>query len=200
MSVEVVNLFTSSNNISYLKDELTKKITDPKIKEAVLDSLTEAVFDFQSYALVENSGQRLRHSTNTKSEITRLNKEFIEDRLAFAENFNMYADAQEYYADQMFIDDSLRPGPYDHFNDKQHDPDCECDKCKRVFRYQDKYNSNRSSIPIWQIANRGHTDYFNNDELRNSDVSQIRRAPEAVVVDHINTIPVECNRPKWIDI
>lgn len=200
MSIEVVNLFTSSNNINYLSDELSKNIKDSKIKDAVLDSLTEAVFDFQSHAMVEDSGQRLRHSTNTKIELDRLNKAFIQDRLAFAKNFNMYAEAQEYYADQMFIDDSLRPGPYGHFNDIEHNPDCDCSKCKRVFRYQDKFDSNRSSIPIWQVNSRGHTDYYNNDELRNSEISQVRRTIDAVTVDHINTIAVECKRPKWIDI
>lgn len=200
MSIEVVNLFTSSNNISYLIDEISKNIKDNKIKEAVLDSLTESVFDFQSHAMIEDSGQRLRHSTNTKLELQRLNKAFIEDRLAFAKNFNLYADAKEYYADQMFIDDSLRPGPYNHFNDVDHNSDCECDQCKRVFRYQDKHDPNRSSIPIWQINSRGHTDYHNNDELRNSEVSQIRKATDKVVVDHIGTIAVECKRPQWIDI
>lgn len=200
MSIEVVNLFTSSNNISYLSDEISKKIKDANIKEAVLDSLTESIFDFQSHAMVEDSGQRLRHSANTKDELSRLNKAFIEDRLAFAKNFNMYADAQEYYADQMFIDDSLRPGPYGHFNDCHHEPECDCSKCKRLFRYQDKFNLDRSNIPIWQLNNRGHTDYYNNDELRGSDISQIRKASEAVVVDHITTAPVECKRPQWIDI
>ena len=146
MSIEVVNLFTSSNNINYLSDEISKRVKDNRIKEAVLDSLTEAIFDFQSHAMVEDSGQRLRHSTNTKMELDRLNKAFIQDRLSFAKNFNMYADAREYYADQMFIDDSLRPGPYGHFNDCQHD--CECEKCKRLFRYQDRNNLNRSSFLI----------------------------------------------------
>lgn len=200
MSVEVVNLFTSSNNINYLSEQLSKQINDTRIKEAVLDTLTESVFDFQSHAMVEDSGQRLRHSANTKTEIERLNKAFIDDRLAFAKNFNMYADAHEYYADQMFIDDSLRPGPYNHFNDCDHKSECECEKCLRLFRYQDKNDPNRSNIPVWQIASRGYTDYRNDDELRNSEVSQIRRASEAVTFDHIGTIPVECKRPQWIDI
>lgn len=200
MSSEVVNLFTSSNNISYLKDEINKLITDDMIKESILDSLTEAVFDFQSYALIEDSGQRLRHSANTKDEVSRLNKAFIEDRLSFAKNFNNYVEAQEYYADQMFIDDSLCPGPYNHFNDCEHKSECECIKCTRLFRYQDPNNLNRSNIPIWQINSRGHTDYKNNDELRGSEISQIRRTSEAIVIDHIGTMPVECKLPAWIDI
>lgn len=194
MSIEVVNLFTSSNNISYLSDELSKKITDKKIKEAVLDSLTETIFDFQSHDIIENSGKRIRHSSSTKSELDRLNNAFIEDRLAFAKNYNMYADAREYYADQMFIDDSLRPGPYGHFNDSIEEEE------KRIFRYQDKYNPNRSKIPIWQINQRGHTDYNNADELRESEVSQIRSAIDEVKIDHISTIPVNCNYHKWMDI
>jgi len=201
MSIEVVNLFTSSNNINYLSDEISKNIKEINIREAVLDSLTEAIFEFQSHAMVEDSGQRLRHSTNTKKELDRLNTEFIQDRLSFAKNFNMYADAREYYADQMFIDDSLRPGQYGHFNDDLNcDDDCNCEKCKRIFRYQDKFSINRSYIPIWQINNRGPTDYYNNDELRNSEVSQVRKTIEPLTVDHINTIAVECKRPKWIDL
>lgn len=187
MSIEVVKLFTSSGNISYLKVEISKQITDERIKEAILETLTESVFDFQSYT---TDGQ-LRHSSNTKDEVTRLNNEFINDRLSFAKNFNIYADKQEFYADQMFIDDSLRPGPYSHFND-------DIDSDQRIFRYQDKHDKNRSSIPIWQVNKRGNTDYFNNDELRESDISQIRKATEAVVVDHINTLPI-CKRPQWID-
>ncbi len=200
MSIEVVNLFTSSKNISYLSDEISKKITDANIKEAVLDSLTEAIFDFQSHAMIEDSGKRLRHSTNTKVELNRLNNAFIEDRLAFAKNFNMYAEGQEYYASQMFIDDSLRPWPYNNLNDCEHKMECECGKCKRLFRYQDPNDINRSSIPIWQVNSRGNTDYNNIDELRNSELSQVRRASEKVVVDHINTMPVECKLPKWFDI
>lgn len=193
MSAEVVNLFTSSNNISYLKDELSKHIKNVVSKEAVLETLTEAVFNFHSYGLIEDSGQRLRHSANTKDEISRLNKAFIDDRLSFANNFDMYAEGREFYADQMFIDDSLRPGPYDYFNDDEDD--------KRIFRYQDPLNSNRSKIPIQQINNRGHTDYNNVDELRGSEVSQIRRVQGASVkVDHIGTISVDCKRPQWIDM
>lgn len=200
MSIEVVNLFTSSNNISYLQDEISKKIDDDTIREAVLDTLTEAVFDFQGHAMVEDSGQRLRHSTNTRSEIDRLNKAFIEDRLAFAKNFNMYAESHEYFANQMFIDDSLRPGPYSHLNDCEHKTECECQKCTRLFRYQDKYDLNRSNIPIWQINSRGNTDYNNIDELRNSDLSQVRKTSDRVIVNHLGTIAVDCKLPKWIDM
>lgn len=200
MSIEVVNLFTSSNNISFLYDEISNQIKDDKIKEAVLDTLTEAIFDFQSHAMIEDSGQMLRHSTNTKKEITRLNNAFIEDRLAFAKNFNMYASAEEQYADQMFINDSLKPGAYTHLNDCEHKTECECNKCLRLFRYQDKYDMNRSKVPIWQVLHRGHTDYDNIDELRNSEVSQIRKASDEVITNHLKTIPVDCKLPKWIDI
>lgn len=193
MSTEVVNLFTSSNNINYVKDELSKLIKDDNIKEAVLDSLTEAIFEFQSYAIIEDSGQRLRHSTNTSAEVSRLNKAFIEDRLSFAKNFNMYADSNEYYADQMFIDDSLKPGPYNSFNN------FEVDSNKRIFRYQDKNNFNRSNIPIWQIANRGPINN-NNDELRNSEISQVRKTSGEIKIDHLSTMPIECKMPKWIDM
>jgi len=200
MSIEVINLFTSSNNISYLRNEISKNINDVSIKDAILDSLTEDIFNFQSHAMIEDSGQRLRHSTNTKIELKRLNDSFIDDRIACAKNFDKYASGYEYYADQMFIDDSLKPGAYSHFNDCQHSNECECEQCKRLFRYQDKFQLNRSKIPIWQINSRGNTDYFNNDELRESERSQIRKASEPVVVDHINTIAIECKIPECIDI
>jgi hypothetical protein len=102
----------------------------------------------------------------------------------------------------MFIDDSLRPGPYCHFNDCSDNcsDNCECNKCKRLFRYQDKFDINRSNIPIWQINKRGNTDYHNNDELRGSDISQVRKTGEAVVIDHITTAPIEYKLPQWIDI
>lgn len=186
MSAEIVNLFTSSKNINYLIDEISKHIKDTKIKEAVLDTLTESVFEFQSHALLENSGQKLRHSINNKYELDRLNHMFINDRLSFAKNFNIYAEAQEYYADQMFIDDSLRPGAYDKLNDE------------RIFRYQDDFDPNRSKIPVWQINRRGNTDYNNDDELRESEVSQVRSATEEVKNEFINDLPI--NKPKWMDI
>ena len=200
MSVEVINLFTSSKNIEFLKEEISKKIKDDRIREAIIDTIIEDIFNYQNYALIEDSGQYLRHSTNTKTEVERLNVGFIDDRVSFSKNFDLYASAQEYYADQMFIDDSLRPGPYDHLND----PECGCiDECNcktRMFRYQDPNDLNRSSIPVWQQLSRGFTDYNNTDELRNSEISQIRKATDVVIINHIETLPLECKRPQWIDI
>lgn len=185
MSIEIVNLFTSGSNINYVRNELTKKINDSKIREAVLDTLTESLFDFQSYAMIEDSGQNLRHSTNNKLELDRLNKSFINDRLSFANNFDMYSEGKEFYADQMFIDDSLRPGPYGSFNDPHK---------------KENNSSHYSHVPANQINKRGPTDYGNVDELRESEVSHIRKIETyKKPIDHLSTLPLDI-RPKWIDI
>ena len=208
MSIEIVNIFTSSENIKYLTNELSNQINDPTIRNSILENITETIFDFQNYAIIENSGRHLRQSTSIKNEVDRLNKAFIKDRLAFASNFNTYASGREEYADQMFIDDSLRPGPYNHYNDcinessyfddDKYESSCDRLNKKRIFRYQDKNNTNRSNIPIWQVLNRGNPEQFN-DELRNSELSQVRRASEAVTFDHIKSLPTAMDRPNWID-
>lgn len=195
MSLEVINTFTSAKNIKYLEDILSKKIKDNIVKSVILDTLTETIFNFQTY---NSNYQYLRHSVNVEDEIQNLNTEFINDRLAFAENFDKYATGEEYYADQMFIEDSLRPGPYSKFNDNTLVPSLQYNK--RLFRYQDKNNLNRSSIPIWQVINRGNIDYNNADELRDSEISQSRKSIESSSTDYLNTIQTECNRPKWTDI
>ena len=192
MSIEVVNAFTSGNNISYLRDEILKYDIPDDAKESILDTLTEDIFDFQNHAMVEDSGQYLRHSSNVKIELDRLNKAFINDRISFAKNFNMYASAYEQYANQMFIDDSLQPGAYKHLNDPL------TEEPIRVFRYQDKYDPDRSSIPRWQVHKRGLPDHTN-DEVRESYVSQIRSGSNENKVDHINNLSVDL-KPKWYDI
>lgn len=218
MSIEVLNIFTSADNIEYLRKTIINQIDEDNIKNsdiikgALEEELTQMVFDFQEYAIIENSGRHLRHSTSIKTEVDRLNNAFIKDRLAFARNFDKYAAGHEAYADQMFIDDSLRPGPYNHYNDCDQPCDNMCDQpcdnmcdqpCERLekqrlFRYQDKYNSNRSSIPRWQVLKRG-TPEQTNDELRNSELSQVRRASDAVKVDHIKSLSTDYHRPQWID-
>jgi hypothetical protein len=205
MSIEIVNIFTSSNNINYLKDEISKKISNNDIKEAILDNIIEDIFNFYSHALLEDSGQNLRHSINVKNELDRINNLFIADRLAFAENYRNYVSEQQFYADQMFIDDSLKPYPYNNLNNNissslNEDYYEEENMEKRIFRYQDNNNKNRSSIPRWQINKRGNTDYNNNDELRESELSHVRRTIEKLEVDYITDAPVECYFPKWIDI
>lgn len=192
MSIDIVNIFTSSENIEYLKNEISLQISDPIIRETIIENITETIFEFQEYNIIENSGKHLRQSTNVKNEVNKLNKAFIKDRIAFAKNFDMYASAYEDYANQMFIDDSLRPGEYTHFNDPI------CVDNKRLFRYQDKNNINRSNIPVWQILKRGDPDRIN-DALRNSEVSQVRKASQAVTYDHINYLPTDLSRPNWID-
>jgi len=104
MSVEIINLFTSSENIKYLHDYLSKNIEIEDAKKIILDSLTESVFDFPSNALLENSKTRLRHSVNTWEEVRLLNQAFINNRIAFSKEFPIVG--TEDYASQMFIDDS----------------------------------------------------------------------------------------------
>lgn len=165
---DVRKLFTSSDNIAYLRDELSKQIGDKnENKEYILDSLIIDIFHFQDY------DSELRQSFEVNSELEKLNKAFIQDRLYFASAFNLYEQGQEYYADQMFIDDSLRPGPYKKFNEPE------------------------SKIPLNQRTNRNF--YSDNEELRESETSQIRSINESNKNDFLTNLPTYDIRPKWID-
>lgn len=188
MSSEIVNLFTSTENIKYLQNYLTKSIKDNNIRNLIIDSLIESVFDFPNYELLDNS-KSARHSADKWDEVKKLNRLFIDDRLAFA---NTVKDiGLESYGMQMFIDDSLRPAGYEHLNNHEpsrFDYDSDSNESGRLFRHQDPHDKNRSSIPIWQIINRGPVNTTNIDELRESEVSQNRKIERTNVADNINTI------------
>jgi hypothetical protein len=190
MSVEVINLFTSSDNISYIKNKLNTLITDNLIKESIFDSLIETIFSFQDYNIIENSKSQLRHSTNIQKELDKLNYEFINDRLAFVKNFHLYSKSEESYADQMFINDSLKPKGYIHFNDHINN-----NKDDKMYEYNDKPSKSN-----FQSTKRDNIDYDNIDELRNSEVSQVRKIYGYKSTDTINTIPLDIKKPEWIDI
>lgn len=183
MSVEIIGNFTSNQNIDYLRDYLEENIKHGKAREVVLDSLTETVFAFPCNALLEDSQKNLRKSINIWEEVKRLNKLFIEDRLCFVRTFDTIG--EESYSYKMFSEDSLYPEGYGHLNDE------------RLFRYQDNSDINRSRIPQRNILNRGHTDYQNIDELRQSENSLQRHVKQKVDIK----IPSGgiYNKPQWID-
>lgn len=218
----------SQNNYEYIKKEIStvlQDIVDKNILNNILDDLLIVMNEYDCYDIINNSKTNVRNSSTLIDELNRLNSEFIKDRIMNAQNINLYSQSTEDYGMQMFIEDSLHPEYFyndpkhssihdTYFNDKS-DSDYEFDSdsdsntntntnttkknnSKRIFRYQDKYNSNRSYIPIWQINKRGYTDYTNQDELRNSDISQIRSVPDALIKDRLSSLATN-SVPKWID-
>lgn len=204
MSIDIINTFTSSDNIKYLKDFLQKNVKNEKAKEVILDRLTESIFDFPSHALIDDSGQRLRKSTDTWSEVRYLNKKFIDDRMSFANSFNEIA-VESYHMTQ-FINDSLNPYGWDNLNNIQIDNNVASDRydtCtsdQRLFRYQDPYDIKRSLIPRWQINKRGVVEETS-DELRDSENYKLEKSGTMQhCIENIDTNDLNCKKPQWFDI
>lgn len=231
MASIIVDLFMSSENIQNIRNKLSTelpKFVDNKTTEIVINDLITDMYDYDCYSVLNNSKSNVRNTTNISSELNNLNNAFIDDRITFAKNINLYSQNVEDYGMQMFIDDSLHlnrgyndPLPDDYYESDYYesndnincskecfnsDSDSDSDvqkssfknKDNRIFRYQDKYDTNRSAIPIWQINKRGYTDYTNQDELRNSDTSQVRSVPGPLSVDRLSSLVT--NVPKWIDM
>lgn len=197
MSAEIVNLFTSNENIKYLKDYLYNNIDDINARDIVLDNIVENVFDFPNHELLDNSKQRLRHSVNVWEEVRLLNKAFIDDRVSYANEINDFG--KESYGMNMFIEDSLQPKGYEHFNDPHvgfyEEPN------SRIFRYQDPDDINKSAIPVWQKNNKRSMYTDNIDELKDSEYSQIRKNNNVVINNTIETTSNNnCKKIQWIDI
>lgn len=197
MSLEIINLFTSNNNIEYLKYYLSNNIKNEKIKEIILDTLIERIFDFPSHELLNDSKSNLRHSTKTWEEVRKLNQSFIENRLQFANSINSIG--VEDYAHEMLNNDSIYPIGYEHLNDclsgdyEKHD--------SRIFRYQDPYDINRSIIPIQQkISNKILATQEPSDELRVEYDSQVRSASKDTIHDHIYNAPDYVEKYKWFEL
>jgi hypothetical protein len=195
MSREIINIFTSGNNIQYLKDYIISNIANSEARILVLENLTENVYSFPSNELLDNSQSRVRHSVNTWDEVRILNKKFIDDVISFCNEYPKIG--IEDYANQMFIGDSLKPKGYEHLNNPQVGVYEEDDS--RIFRYQDPNDINRSIIPRQQVISRGSVDRTNIDELRDSTISQIRSSSNKINIDNINTIELDCTKPYWID-
>lgn len=192
MSAQIVNVFTSNENIKYLRDYFTKNLQDSTIKDQILDTLIETVFHFYDHELLENNTYRLRRSVNLWDEVRKLNKSFIDDRLALINSYDSIG--TESYHMQMLIDDSIAPNGYESLNKP-----CKDDIAnKRIFRYQDPYDINRSEIPIQQILSRSFVD-TNVPELWDSDINHDRSTVKQLKMDYICNIPSSCNRPQWFD-
>jgi len=159
-STEIIKIFTSNKNIEYLRDYFTKNISNNEVKEQILDTLLEDVVQFNDYNQLENNIYCPRRSIDVWNEVRKLNKNFIENRMDLVRDYDLIG--KESYHMQMFIDDSLEPKGYKHLN-SPYQPDLN----KRIFRYEDPNDSNRSSIPIQQILSKGHMDR-NIDELYDS--------------------------------
>jgi hypothetical protein len=205
MSNEIINIFTSSCNIKYLLNYITKHFEDGPGKDQVLTTLTETLFDFPNYELLDANGLP-RHSTSIWKEVRKLNQAFIDNRRAFMKGYKTMG--IESYHNQMFIEDSLTPNGYECLNDATTNTTMSLtnalgidnvDETQRIFRYEDKYDTNKSSIPIWQVLNKGHPD-TENDSFFESYNSQIRSAKGEVHQYDIDTMPVECKKPMWYDI
>lgn len=203
MSVDIINTFTSSDNIKYLRNFLQENIKNERAKEAILDRLTESIFEFPSHALIDDSGRQLRKSTDTWSEVRMLNRKFIEDRVSFANGFDTIA-TESYHMNQ-FISDSLNLYGYENLNTLQSDNSVAadrydtCNSDQRLFRYQDPYDIRRSNIPRWQINKRGTVE--TSDELRDSEGYKLEKSGTMQhCINNIDNIDSNCKRPQWFDI
>jgi hypothetical protein len=204
MSVEIINTFTSSDNIKYLHKFLSDNIPDGPSKDVILERLTESIFEFPSNSLIDDSRQNLRHSTDTWTEVRLLNKKFIDDRISFSKSFKDIG-TESYHMNHL-ISDSLSPYGYESINTLQKDNNItqdiyNCDTNDlRLFRYQDPYDIKRSLIPRWQINKRGEMNY-DNDSFRESEDYKIKKLGTLQYnKDNINTIDLKCKAPRWVDL
>jgi hypothetical protein len=169
MSAEISKAFTANKNIRYLQHYFTNTLPDSPVKEQILETLIETLFSFYDHEIIENNTYRLRNSVDLWNEVRKLNQAFIDDRLALVAGYKDIG--TESYHMNMFIDDSLQPAQYEHLNDPYKE-----DYNKRIFRYEDPDDPDRSFIPVKQILNKRHVD-TDIDELFDSEVSKIRSAP-----------------------
>lgn len=200
MSVEIINLFTSSKNIEYLKYYLSNNIKNEKIKDTILSTITERVFEFPCNELLDDSRSHLRYSTKTWKEVRNLNQKFIENRMNFANSIQSIG--IEDYAHEMIYNDSIYPVGYEHLNNSlSEDPVMTKQRDSRIFRYQDPYNINRSVIPIQQkVGHNMISTQEPSDELRGSYYSQIRSASKKTIHDHIFNAPDFVEEYKWFEL
>jgi len=166
MSAEIIKAFTANKNIRYLQHYFTNTLPDSPVKEQILETLIETLFSFYDHEIIENNTYRLRNSVDLWNEVRKLNQAFIDDRIALVAGYNDIG-TESYHMD-MFIDDSLQPAQYKHLNDPYEE-----NYNKRIFRYEDPNDPNRSSIPVRQILNKSHVD-THIDELSDSELSTYR--------------------------
>jgi len=123
----ILDMFRSPINIDYLRTHLSRR-APAGMRDAALDGLDAAVYEFSAAtggrALDLLGSDPLARRGNVSrgpdfwAEVRRLNRAFIEDRLAAGRDLYRGGDSvdDEPYAMRMFIADSLRPPGLEHLN------------------------------------------------------------------------------------
>jgi hypothetical protein len=216
MSAEIINLFTSNQNINYLYNYLDKNLKESSAKQQILETLIETIFNFYDHEIIDNSTYKLRHSVDKWDEVRKLNKSFIDDRIAFCTQYDSIG--IDSYQMQMFTDDSLNPKGYNFNETKKRcncngNCDCNCNgNCNssngnklvnndRIFRYENKYDVNKSRIPIQQILSRGNADITNNDSFHDSYYNlKDKVQSDKIIKDYENTLYYNDKTDNYFDI
>lgn len=192
MSSDIINLFTSNKNIQYLQYYFNKNLQDGNAKDQILENLIENVFNYNDYNTIENDIYNMRQSIDKWSELRKLNRAFIENRLALYNQYNEIGN--ESYHMQMFTNDSLQPRGYHKLNDTHIE-----DENKRIFRFNDLFDNDRSSIPINQRLSRKikEEDSLYTDSLNNFINTYIT---EPKLKDNLTTLSYNDKSYFWFDI